>query len=88
MLGEEAMRVLKIMVEDNALHKGDSDMPTDSDANDSDAPDCNRPSLSLERASMASQRTPPLRETVRATLLPHAPVPGQRPLSSSRLSTD
>lgn len=82
------MRVLKIMVEDSALHKGDSDMPTDSDANDSDAPDCNRPSLSLERASMASQRTPPLRETVRATLLPHAPVPGQRPLSSSRLSTD
>lgn len=83
------MRVLKIMVEDNALHKrADSDMPADSDANDSDAPDANRPSLDLERASMASQRTPPLRDTVRATLLPYAPVPGQRALSNSRRSTD
>jgi sterol 3beta-glucosyltransferase len=77
------------MVEDNGLHKAtDSDLPTDSEANDSDAPDSNRPSLSLERASMASQRTPPLRDTVRATLVPHAPVPGQRALSNSRLSID
>lgn len=83
------MRVLKIMIEDNPLHKAvDFDMPTDSDANDSDAPDSNRPSLILERASMASQRTPPLRETVRASLLPHAPVPGQRALSNTRLSAD
>lgn len=89
MLGEEAMRVLRIMAEDNALHKGaDSDMPIDSDANEFDAPDSNKPSLNLERTSMTSQRTPPLRGTVRATLLPYAPVPGQRALSNSRLSTD
>ncbi|TLD35369.1 26S protease regulatory subunit [Venturia nashicola] len=89
MLGEEAMRVLKILVEDNALHKcPESDMPTDSDVNEFAAPDSVRPSLNVERTSMASQRTPPLRDTVRATLLPYASVPGQRALSNSRLSTE
>lgn len=49
-------------------------------------PGSSRNSLSVERPSAVPARTPPLRESVRSTLVPQSP--GIRVPSSSRLSTD
>jgi sterol 3beta-glucosyltransferase len=85
--GQEAARVLRIMVEDNNFHKAaESEVMSDSDAPDSSVMSSPRHCTHLEPPSNASVRTPALRESVRATLSPSLPVP--RSLSNSRLSTD
>jgi sterol 3beta-glucosyltransferase len=79
--------VLRIMINDNPLHKGitESEPASDSEAAESSAPSSGRPSLNFDRPSI-SVRTPALRESVRATLTPLSPMP--RALSLSRTSND
>jgi sterol 3beta-glucosyltransferase len=75
------------MINDNPLHKAaaESEPASDSEAAESSAPSSGRPSLNFDRPSI-SVRTPVLRESVRATLVPLSPMP--RALSSSRMSND
>jgi sterol 3beta-glucosyltransferase len=80
--------VLRIMINDNPLHKGgatESEPASGSEAADSSAPSSGRQSLNFDRPSV-SVRTPALRENVRATLAPLSPIP--RALSNSRTSND
>ncbi|KAF2422412.1 hypothetical protein EJ08DRAFT_653109 [Tothia fuscella] len=86
-LGQEAARVLRIMIEDNNFHRDrEEDVQTDSDAPESNDGRRSSHVERTERTLNVSVRTPALRETVRATLSPNLPVP--RSLSNSRLSVD
>lgn len=82
---QDAIRVLRILVDDNQLHK-DADRRASLDL-DSDKPEERRPrsSLALDKPSTVLEGTP-LRESVRATLSPGAPA--SRGLSTSRKSSD
>ena len=82
---QDAIRVLRILVDDSHLHK-DSDAQTSLDLN-SDKPEerRSRSSLALDEPSTVLGGTP-LRESVRATLSPSAPA--SRGISSSRMSSD
>ena len=78
--GQEAIRVLKLMAH------GLDNNNEDSELSGSEGPGSSRNSLNVERPSAVPARTPPLRESVRSTLVPQSP--GLRAPSSSRLSTD
>jgi sterol 3beta-glucosyltransferase len=73
------------MIEDNHLHKDNVGGSEAEDEVGSEPSNSARPSLHV-RPSMVPAHTPPLRESVRATLSPHTPT--SRGISGSRLSVD